>query len=378
MPTVNYPPELSADPSTATQTRYTCVGCSGGTFHSIVSTATQYRHVTERTAQGFETPGWRKIRNAGALLPMTPWTRFERDLTANESNRIYCTSSGTRRFVWTNNFTSTPSILSMDQGWFVSKVNPYDLEYFVQQAAAAIYSSGWDAATFLAEIGQLRRMLSGIGKKLDDLSHGRSPGEIYDLYLEGRYGWRTLMYDIRDLHEVLSTANERRTRYREARGMTDAGLWNDYSESTSNGVVTGVENSVSWTTNLRGTVVADIEIPDFQFNPVTTGWEVVRLSFLVDWLLNVGQALEASSFLLKAKSYQAAGGVRMDFHLNGLYHDLGGVSGTTVTINSASWHGSATFIQRVPMPVSALPRMKLRLNEWKVLDILALIAQRLR
>jgi hypothetical protein len=256
-------------------------------------------------------------------------------------------------------------------------VGPYDLEYYVQKAAAAIYSSGWDAATFIAEIGQLRKMLSNVGKKIDNLSQGRSPGELYDLWLEGRYGWRTLMYDIKDLHEVLSRSNERRTRYREAKGFTDGGSYNDYTDGTSNDITVRYSTSVSWTMNLRGTVVADIDIPDFQFNPVTTAWEVTRLSFVVDWLINVGQALEAASFLLKVKAYKACGGVKVDFNLTGDATKLSHGSNLSATV-SGSWNATASFIQRVPMAVSASPRMKLRLDEYKVIDLLALVAQRLR
>jgi len=257
-------------------------------------------------------------------------------------------------------------------------VDPFDLDYLVQKAAASIYSGGWDAATFLAEIGQLRRMLSGVATKADDLIRGRSPGELHNLWLEGRYGWRTLMYDIRDLHEVLTQSNERRTRYRQAKGLTVAGNWNEYVESTSSGLITGTSSDISWTGNLRGTVVADIDIPDFQFNPITTAWEVTRLSFVVDWLLNVGQALEASSFLLKAKNYKAGAGYKFEFELAQSMSHVGTTGSTVVHGNDGACSGRAEVISRVPMSVSAIPRVNLRLDGWKVLDLLALIRQRVK
>jgi hypothetical protein len=241
-----------------------------------------------------------------------------------------------------------------------------------------LYSKGWDALTFIAEIGQLRRMFSGVVKKLDSLSRGKSPGELYNLWLEGRYGWRVLLYDIRDLHEVLSQSNERRTRYRESKGLTVSGSSSVYSTSTSSGIIEGVSSDVSWTGNLRGTVVSDIEIPDFQFNPITTAWELVRLSFVVVWLLIVGQALEASSFLLISSNYKAGAGYKFDFDLNQTL-SLAGVTGTTIChANDGSGTAHAEVIKRVPSVVSGLPRMKLRLDEWKIIDLVSLVAQRLR
>lgn len=329
------------------------------------------------TATGVTTPGWRKMKNAGVILPMTSWLKFTLDAQANLGTRVWCNNLNRKR-QWTNWYHSKyPSIIEYDDAYLMALVNPYDLSYYVQKAASAIYMGGWDAATFLAEIGQLRRMLTGIGTKLNNLARGRSPGELYNLWLEGRYGWRTLMYDIEDLREVLSRTNERRTRYRESKGYTDAGLYTDYTDATSNELTVRYSTSVSWTANLRGTVVADIDVPDFQFNPVTTAWEVTRLSFVVDWLINVGQALEAASFLLMVKSYQACGGVKVDFNIQGLASLLAKGSNISATV-TGSWNGNASHIERVPMTVSASPRMKLRLDEFKVIDLLALVAQRLR
>lgn len=293
--------------------------------------------------------------------------------------REWCDGSNSRRHRWDNFYVSAlPAIQSLDEGFFDAMLPDLDLEYYVQQAAAAIYSSGWDAATFLAEISQLRRMLSGVGKKIDNLSQGRRPDELYNLWLEGRYGWRTLMYDIRDLHEVLSQANERRSRYREQKGASLSGTYYDSSVVTSSNLVHLDEVSVSWSVNVRGTVVSDIEVPDFQFNPVTTAWEVTRLSFVVDWLLNVGQALEAASFLLKSKHHVAGGGFRADFSLTGTRTHQSANFGRVVYNNTGNWQAEATLIERVPMTVSALPRMKLRLDEYKIIDLIALVAQRLR
>lgn len=271
-----------------------------------------------------------------------------------------------------------PSISGWPTHDWMQYVDNLDLEYYVQKAAAAIYSSGWDALTFITEIGQLRRMLSGVAKKFDKLSTGRRPDELYNLWLEGRYGWRTLMYDIRDLHEVLTRVKDRRSRYRETKGHQSSGMQSDSGNDNNANIIGGYASSISWVLNQRGTVVADIDVPDLQFNPVTTAWEVTRLSFVVDWLLNVGQALEAASFLLAARSYASCGGFRVDLTVNTSTYFVANAGSNNNGFLTGSCSGTVTCLGRVPMAVSALPRQKLRLDAFKVIDLLALVAQRIR
>lgn len=355
--------------------------CSSATAYTVSDSATINVTQKYRYAAGVRTPGWKRIRNEGGILPMTAWDRIELDVTSNGGLREWCNNSQSRKYYYVQHHLAknAPSVYPLIGSWqsydWMGHVGTMDLQYYVQKAASAIYSSGWDAATFLAEIGQLRRMLSGVVTKLSKLVRGRSPGELHNLWLEGRYGWRTLMYDINDLREVLSSANERRTRYRETKGYTLTGSYNTSTDFVSS-LISRYAFSMSWTVNMRGTVVADIDVPDFQFNPITTLWEVTRLSFVVDWLLNVGQALEAASFLLMVKDYKACTGYRADFDVDGSCSLLAmapGISGGSLT---GSINGSVSIMERTPTTVSAFPRVNLRLDGFKILDILALIRQR--
>lgn len=377
MPSHAYTPNELVVSETPTLHSWSNTSCGESGSYTASSQPAHTRIYQFSTALGWRTPGWRKIRNSGALLPMTRWSKFQVSSAVTASERYWCDSSNRKR-KYTNYWRAWPDLSTMGKTWFESRmdINP-DLEYYVQQAAAAIYSKGWDAGTFLAEIGQLRRMLSGVGKKIDDLSQGRSPGELHNLWLEGRYGWRTLLYDIQDLREVLSSANERRSRYREQKGATLTGSTSDSSTGSSAGITAEDSYDLSWTVNARGVVIADIDVPDFQFNPLTTAWEVTRLSFVVDWLLNVGQALEAASFTLMAKDHKACGGYKVDFNLVGQSRLVSKGSNVSAT-HSADWTSLGTIVSREPMSVSSLPRMKLRLNEFKVIDLLALVRQRLR
>jgi hypothetical protein len=262
-----------------------------------------------------------------------------------------------------------------------------DWAYYVQKSAAAIVSSNWDALTFIAEIKHLHRMFNKTAGRLHRLMLDaasrrreiiRSVDDLHGLWLEGRYGWRTLSYDIRDLHEVLTSVNDRRSRFRRNSGFTtttNVSKETDYPEPPYRDLVASEDMNLSC--SVRGSVIADISVPSIQFNPVVTAWEVTKLSFVVDWLVNVGQAINAATFLLFARSYVAAGGYRTDISLNQTYGTVA-TYGTCV-VHSEDYQASykAHYEERIPTSVSAIPRLKLRLDVPKVLDLGALVAQAL-
>lgn len=376
MPRREYTPVNNRSYETASLRSFANNGCTTAGSSSITQTSSLLKEVEVRTAVGWDTPGWRKIRNEGGLLPFSGWEKFHLRGSADAGRREWCPSSSGKRSRW-ENYYPCGSFVDKTAGELMALVDLPDLTYLVQQAAAGIYSSGFDALTFLAEVKQLRRMFSGIVKKLEKLFQGKSPGQIHNLYLEGRYGWRTLMFDIRDFQEYLTSVNEGRSRFRQARGLTISGSWTDYSSSTSSGITMGLSSDVSWSGNCRGTVVADIDVPELQLNPLTTAWEVTRLSFVVDWLINVGQALEAASFLLRATNHTAGVGYKIDFDLDQSWALLG-TTGTTIC-HGCNGHssGNASVVRRSPSSVGVVPHLKLRLDGWKVLDLLSLLLQRI-
>jgi hypothetical protein len=173
------------------------------------------------------------------------------------------------------------------------------------------------------------------------------------------------------------SANDRLTRYRHSSGDSVGGSFTDYTESESSGIIQGVSESISWTGSLRGTVVADIEVPKLRINPVATAWEVTKLSFVIDWLFNVGQSIDATTFLFFAKDYRACAGYKFEFELEKAYTLVGTTGSTNNASNIGYVSGKASVTKRIPSSVSALPRLKVRMDPWKALDLLTLVAQRL-
>lgn len=355
--------------------RYNLTNCTAGGGYGITTTNQLAFAASSSWMEGQTISNFRQKVRRGDLLPMTHWKQYRWVSRGSLSTRQYCDGAN-RLQRWEGKYFTVPTGSWLLPSWeeLYSHLPALDLQYFVQQAAARISSGGWDALTFVAEIGQLRRMLKGILTKMESLSRGASPGKLHDLWLEGRYGWRTLMYDIQDFNQAVSRLKEERTRYSEKAGLTTS---LPVSESTSFGNPTiSEELTGEIRVSQRGCVVADIEVPVFQISPFRTAWEVTRLSFVVDWLINVGQALDSLSFLLNAKRYVASGGFRVDFNLLANWSAVPTL-GFSSYVQTGSWSAEGHIEQRLPMTVSSLPRLKLRLDEWKIIDLISLIRQRL-
>lgn len=186
------------------------------------------------------------------------------------------------------------------------------------------------------------------------------------------------MYDIESLNEAIRNLNDKRTRYSKRAGTT-------YSFT----------NSDEWTTNhssfirqhtlidevtigIRGSVVADIEISKFQLNPLQTGWEIIPFSFVIDWFVNVGKTLSAWSFLATQTDYTAAAGYIVEVEREYQFEIESGLSNfiSGHSYMQGSCYQSQT--RRTPCSIPKLPHLILKLNSFKILDLLALIIQRWR
>lgn len=333
-----------------------------------------------RRTEGYDTPNFHARVKKGEIIPMTPFYQvsFEESvgsafqlshkISNGEWFRLNSDGSGP-----VNSFSgSSPWRLSVDQTWITDMINEYYSESFVQSAAAKIYSSGWDGLTFLAELHKTAALFKNlVGRWTEAVANNR----FERLYLESRYGWRLLKFDIEEINSLLKNLDEKRTRFRESVGTTLV-----HTEVATAPIVSSVIDGVHTITTdyhvgLRGTVVADIRPPKVAFNPLTTTWELIRYSFIIDWVIDVGQALEALSFLVLASDYTAAAGIDI---LAERTTNLGPYSiKSTHDIAEYSFDAfaKAQVTKRLPTSVSINPLKKLNLDALKVADLVALFVQ---
>lgn len=331
---------------------------------------------------GTSTPNYYVLKRRGDLLPPQHWEQYEKTLHTSEGSYAF-TTNGTC-YEW------------FQKCWNVAQSNcpSYDLDtmrgikedyrslmaYHTQSAAAAIYSKGWDALTFLAELKDVIRMFRNLQENLRRIIEDINFRKVSNQYLEYRYGWRTLTYDIEDITKVIHNLEGKRSRYIERSGesitVTDGGT---YTSPTW-----GFDANGGWSSTVsmsyRGSVYADITPPRLQVNPITTAWEVTKLSFVVDWVLNVGQALEALSFLaLARKSYAALGAnIEVEVTSNILGHTLkNGCDIYEGRSPTSTYHASCRYTYREPTTLSLKPQFQFNLDILKAADLAALIQQRL-
>lgn len=334
---------------------------------------------------GVNTPQYHLKRKRGELLPLTYFEQFD----------CFGSVTGTHRSLnGTTGAVTTMEPRWVPPGWLITKqeckdlLAEFDAEPYVQAAAAKIYSDGYDALTFLAELKDTVRMFRGIVPQIIKHITWKRPKslrknisvatrDVSNAWMEGRYGWRTLLYDVEDLNKALCELGAaKRKRWKESVGNTSetqaiTSTVSSESQCTYERVVT-----TNWSIGQRGTVVADIIPPAIQFNPVVTAWELTKLSFVVDWVVDVGQFLESMSFLALASDYTAATG----YYVRGV---------RTLTASVPSWNSPFTGIRtlegkceaeyrlRTPASVSKLPHIGLNLSWLKVGDLMALLRQAL-
>lgn len=339
---------------------------------------------------GEDLAGFHKMKRSGVLLPLTYFRKLSEN--GSQTGTYYAAQSGGTTYTYTAGFFSScwQSDASLE-----ASLSGLDASYFVQAAAAKIYASGWDALTFIAELKETANMFRNtalrFSRTLRKIRSAQTVGHLAkrakrggiktaksldDLWLEGRYGWRTLAYDVQDIIKAISRIDDKRKRFRESVGttFTDSVSW---PQTVSGGMTVVLSRVTEYEFGLRGTAVADIEPPKVAFNPVITAWELTKLSFVVDWFVNVGQWLESMSYLALATQHYEAQGLYVKATTTGTVESVSFLSGWS---GYCTWTGSwvQELYERVPTSVSFNPLQQVRLDLWKGLDILSLVGQYLQ
>lgn len=379
------PPELT----------YETVNRYGGLPPVINGSHTSLAQYSHREMTGQNIAGFHRRKKAGELLPFTNFNHVEIEGKASGTVTTVMPGSGDTWY-YDGSRTMTDMWVITDAE-ILNKLDGYSADRYVQAAAARIYASGWDTLTFLAELKDVRRMFETFvrnlakiirkskwnkpkkGTKTGVVTKGTQldPTKVEDTWMEGRYGWRVLIYDIIDIANALASLDEKRKRYMERTGRTFTDVDVDVSTQTWSTSTQEWTVTTTWETSVRGSVVADITPPKFSFNPFTTAWELVTLSFVIDWVVSVGAALNAASFLVLSTRHHAAAGWRTDVTRVCQLTDVTWIGGHT-GVREQSSQSEGYIEMRVPVSVSLLPQLQLNVDWLKVGDLLALLRQAMK
>lgn len=324
---------------------------------------------------GYNTPYFhRRVKN-GELIGHTPWKQLFIKGHSEGENSLDL-DDGFTHYTKKNHVPSQDWMLTEDilASYLPANATSTNL---AQEAAAKIYNSGHDTLTFLAEIAEIKHMYREVG---EILLRGKLPlkwRQLNSKWLSGRYGWRTFIYDMKDLNKAITNLNDIRKRVSEkARSISSTSNIENYTVEKSY-FFWECQKIDSIEVSLVGSVVADIETPKFQFNPLVTGWEIIPLSFVIDWFVSIGKSLAALSFLTLQTNYAASTGYRVT--VSRFYsHRLGEIK-SHVLDGFVDQVGSCegTLECRTPCHVPLIPHFSVRLNAAKIVDLVALILQRI-
>lgn len=329
-------------------------------------------------SRGENIPDFHKRKARGELLPFTNWYQWEAQGEATGDLKIHRNSDNFTHFYSPDgSYTYIPdwNVSSSTVTNYANSMLPSQDVYaqFITAAASKIYSKGWDALTFLAElhktIGMFRRLAQRTVKQA-------VTGELEKSWLESRYGWRLLIYDIEDIMNLINSLDSHRQRYSDRVGQTwsETTTWTyNYTSSLYNAEI---RFSDTVEVGARGSIVADISPPKIALNPITTAWELIPYSFVLDWFVNVGQFLESMSFLAMAHKHFASAGFQCRVVRETVGNDVTWTDPSwTVDIHNFESLSEGVLTIRHPESVPYRPSIHLNLTPAKVADLGALVGQ---
>lgn len=212
-----------------------------------------------------------------------------------------------------------------------------------------------------------------------------SPKELAERYMELRYAVRPLIYDVNGLVAALdeSRSHDRMT----ARGFASRSA--QYSDVIPNVEVawtlwSDITRTLSYNVSVRAGVLSSVNVNRAQVFGIDqlaeTAWELLPFSFIVDWFINVGQALAAAT-PPTAGVKQLASWASVEENLT-VDNRMGTVTSTygTDLDDSISWSGSHGHTQQwreriIDPTLNVWPTVDVSLDMFKITDLGLILKQ---
>lgn len=348
-----------------------------------VNIDTSYTSQGGKVIRDTDSPGYWDIVKKGGILP---FRTMDVKTTNDDRTSAYLVVRNSPTSVAQGTiFRNTTEILSA-----VIPIPGYDsgaISSVVNQAIASSKSEVLDGLTFFAELNKTTSMvanrMNSIFKIADTVAHaakGKSFGQrvssFNNLWLEYRYGWRPLIADMNNI--VKQFGGKERVQNSGASSITIPISSNEEKILTlpanlvrSVRVVEGqqIYRGSALSTGVFGTT------PTFQ--PITTAWELVPYSFVIDWFMDIGSWLQAVNPVPGVDTPVSGYSVHTTFTCN--------VKDYTEKNPASSWNVESTYpgnwtykvdlYDRKPSGVQA-PRFYPNLNTLRAIDLASLVFQR--
>lgn len=344
---------------------------------------------------GTEITGYHKKVRAGELLPVNRYSQLvsQASFSGDRSYSSYTQKTGgnhVRDFYqpeanvnyWSSSVPARQTHFTASN--LLSYVNSSTYDRVVTRAAVKLTASTHDTLTFAAELAKTVAMFRGALGRLIGYLTSRNPKDWASIWLEGRYGWRTLIYDMESISEALSRlGNQHGEFYRAISGEQET--HDDILVANTNrlGGVQTTTLSLHVDISYRGMATSKLAPPPFGGSVLVTAWELVPFSFVIDWFIDVGLRLQYLSGLFVDEERALGYGLLINASASSTTTTTQtGSSGSRVQLGnhwyqldggSASGEFTASLRIREPYTPSLIPTLGFRLDGFKVVDLLSLL-----
>ena len=314
---------------------------------------------------------------------------------------------------------SSPTSETYGSGWTpVFELDPTasgrfssNADSVIQNAVADARDAIWDVSTELAEFPETVRWFISIVERIGSLRKNvlrraaeilrqrparrvrRSDGSVHRIamtqsaalasaWLEYRYAVMPVIYSMEDFNEAMVT---RVRGIVKGRAFDNVNLMDNLEYTVRgtepNGVYTrSVSETVNGTLRIKGYAVCTFNAGEgrFGFDPIKTAWELIPLSFVVDWVFNVGNFLSSVSPFAQGRLCNTGFSFHWEFvhsrtetitYLN----EKGPSGGKTVGGWSATILKECSIYQRYPQAPDIFPNLSFKMGWERYTDLAALV-----
>lgn len=326
-----------------------------------------------RVATGTETPSFKKALRSGAILPLNAYSQYESKVTSASSSWNLTTDSG---LVCTASSNETASHIPLNMvypapemfGIWLEKAG-FDGQLYCQEAAARLATRYFDAGTFVAELRETIMSFKGLLRRFISLLSKPDLDKVINAWLEARYGWRPLYADILSFIKTVNRPREKFPLYKERVGRNINYSEHELFDFGAYKILYDLNVTISG----RGSVYSKYEPAAFRVAPITTAWELVPFSFIVDWFFTVGSALTAWETKIEFPDLICSSSYKLDYSITAKVQDFH-VDGFSGPLNAQS-SGNGWAIARIPTALSSEVKFQPHLGILELIDLLAIARQ---
>jgi hypothetical protein len=348
------------------------------------------------------TPSWVARRESGDVIM--------NDMMIEKDTFVWDTStkgSGTRDFGWYDKqVLSDISTAQAYAGLLFPTLRPTTYTGFDNEVALAttrlyakIQDTPIDLLTSMAELTKSlatinhcfrvawRLLKAALKLRRLNLQGVIDAGQLANGYLEIRYGIRPIIYDVLGAIEAIEALGKTKRvnlkiRHSIEEVVSNPILVSKRTGSTSLGVNTYYNQTDRTDTYITAGAILDFEcdeadvFDEFGIDLIDTAWELIPFSFIVDWFCNIGQVLTSwsPSYAVEVKGTYLClhEEMRRECYATKQYSYILGAY-----LSDVSHNGTIVKSERIRRYANPsrpwLPRLNIRLDGLKILDMLAIL-----